>query len=181
MFAALSLAPTQLADAAVRRCIGPDGGTIYTDRPCDQFNAREQATAPPSLSPDAVVDLDNPGLVRSDCARGADSLLFDLRRAVESADINAIAGLYHWPGIGGRTAVFVMNRLEDAVADPGATVELVYPESAFVIDDPAAYPDRPVENPSGIRITRYVDAASARQPELLLGLRRHAGCWWIHF
>jgi hypothetical protein len=169
------------AHAAVRRCIGPDGGTIYTDRPCDQFNAREQAAAPPSLAPDAAIDLDNPGPVRSDCARNADGLLFDLRRAVENADINAIAGLYHWPGIGGRAAVSVMDRLEDVVADPGASVDLVFPEAAFVVDNPSAYPNLPVENPIGIRISRYVDAESARAPEQVLGLRRHAGCWWIHF
>lgn len=173
------LAATGNAHAEVRRCIGPDGGLIYTDRPCDQFNAREQA-APPAAGTTST-DEDDTGPVRTDCSRTADALLFDLRRAVEHADINAIAGLYHWPGMGARAAVSVMDRLEDVIADPGASVDLVYPESAFVVDNPSAYPDRPPENPIGVRISRYVDADSGRPAEQMLGLQRHAACWWIHF
>lgn len=178
LLALLIAAPAQ---AVVRRCIGPDGGTIYTDRPCDQFNAREQVPTPPGVGNEAILGAEDTGPVRSDCSRTPDALLFDLRRAVESSNINALAGLYHWPGTGGRTAVSIMNRLEDLTAEPGASIDLIYPEAAFVIDDPAAYPDLPVENPVGIRITRYVDADSERAPERSLGLRRHAGCWWIHF
>lgn len=169
------------ASAVVRRCIGPDGGTIYTDRPCDQFNARDQPAAPPALAPGAISLEENTGPVRSDCARSPEGLLFDIRRAVESSNINALAGLYHWPGTGGRAAVSIMNRLEDLTTEPGASVDLIYPESAFVVDNPAAYPDLPVENPSGVRISRYVDAQTGVAPERVLGLIRHAGCWWIRF
>ena len=169
------------AHTAVRRCIGPDGGTIYTDRPCDQFNAREQTATPPAPGNTADMSADDTGPVRSDCSRSPDALLFDLRRAIESSNVNAIAGLYHWPGTGGRAAVSIMDRLEDLTTEPGAAVDLVYPEAAFVVDNPAAYPDLPVENPVGIRITRYVDAESGSAPERSLGLRRYAGCWWIHF
>lgn len=177
----LAFAPAREAHAVVRRCIGPDGGTIYTDRPCDQFNAREQVATQPDPGNTAAGSIDDTGPVRSDCSRTPDALLFDLRRAVESANINALAGLYHWPGTGGRAAVHIMDRLEGLTVEAGASVDLVYPESAFVIDNPAAYPDMPAENPTGIRITRYVDAASGQVPEQTLGLRRHAGCWWIHF
>lgn len=169
------------AHAAIRRCIGPDGGTIYTDRPCDQFDAREQAPSPPTPGNTLVPEVEDTGPVRSDCARSAESLLFDLRRAVEHGDINAIAGLYHWPGTGGRVAVSVMDRLEDVVSDAGANVDLVYPDAAFVVDDPAAYPDLPPENPIGVRISRVVDATSGRMPEQILELHRYAACWWIHF
>ena len=177
----LSLLMATPAHAVVRRCIGPDGGTIYTDRPCDQFNAREQSPTPSAPGNEAILGADDTGPVRSDCSRTPDALLFDLRRAIESSNVNALAGLYHWPGTGGRAAVPIMDRLEDLAAEPGASVDLVYPEAAFVVDNPAAYPDLPVENPVGIRITRYVDADSERVPERSLGLRRHAGCWWIHF
>ena len=55
LFALLSLAPAHDAHAVVRRCIGPDGGTIYTDRPCDQFNAKEQ-TAAPAPGNETIID-----------------------------------------------------------------------------------------------------------------------------
>ena len=74
-----------------------------------------------------------------------------------------------------------MDRLEALTAAPGASIDLVYPEAAFVVDNPGAYPNLPVENPVGIRLTRYVDAESRRAPEESLGLQRHAGCWWIRF
>lgn len=167
------------ATAVVRRCVGPDGGTIYTDRPCDQFNARDYKAPPATATSDSSAD--DTGPVRSDCSRTPDALLFDLRRAVESSNINALAGLYHWPGVGGRAAVSIMDRLEDLAAEPGASVDLIYPEAAFVVHDRAAYPELPAENPIGIRVARVVDAASMRAPEQTLGLRRHAGCWWIHF
>ena len=176
-----SLLMANNASAVVRRCIGPDGGTIYTDRPCDQFNAREQAPTPSTLGTDATLGAENTGPVRSDCSRTPDALLFDLRRAVESSNINALAGLYHWPGTGGRAAVSIMDRLEDLTAEPGASIDLVYPEAAFVVDDPGAYPNLPVENPVGIRLWRYVDADSGQASEQSLGLQRHAGCWWIRF
>jgi hypothetical protein len=170
------------ADDGIRRCIGPDGVSIYTDRPCDTFNAVDRK-APPVSGTHAAPDIDTPtGFTRSDCARRADTLLFDLRRAIESDNVNQLAGLYHWPGIGRRASTAIMDRLERVVAQPLASVELVYPDIAPVLDDPGAFPPgTPSEDPTGIRILQVDPGEIEPRYRQDLRLVRHAACWWIAF
>lgn len=180
------------ADAAVRRCIGPDGGTIYTDRPCEQFQARDadvpaDEDANPAPSAAAGTDADRPleayGPAWSDCARTPDALLFSLRRIFEHRDINGLAGLYHWSGMGGHNANAVMQHLESLLHWSSGSVDLVYPDAAFVVHAPQDWPDLPPEDPIGVRLVAPQASLDYSQPEesRVLGLVRHAGCWWLHF
>lgn len=161
----------------IHRCVDRQGVSIYTDRPCAQFNAVDRL---PSPTPETRRV--EGGLVRSDCARRPDTLLFDLRRAIESDDINAAAGLYHWPGISGRAAVGVMNRLQRLISRPLAAAELVYPEIAPVHEDPAAFPaGTPEEDPVAVRIEQTLPGEIVPSGSEELRLVRHAECWWLRF
>lgn len=179
------------AGATVRRCIAADGTTIYTDRPCAHFDADEavQATEPlspaPALPPRIAgeLPLSAYGPAYADCARTPEALLFTLRRALEYRDINHLAGLYHWPGMGKYSATAVMGRLEDLAAQSDGSAELVYPEAAFVVHNPQAYPDLPPEDPIGMRLPTFHNGGlSEAAPEATtLRIVHHAGCWWLSF
>ncbi len=163
--------PISIAQADVRRCKADDGTTIYTDQPCDHFKAQEIRDKPlPKPARTRVEESEGP--IHADCSRTAETFLFDLRRALEYGDVNALAGLYHWPGAG--YVVGVMNHLERLAKESGGTADLIYPESAFVVNDPDAYPGLPPEDPEAVQI------GSPERGEKLW-LVRHAGCWWLRF
>ncbi|MCX7557184.1 hypothetical protein OS187_10205 [Xanthomonadaceae bacterium JHOS43] len=186
-----TLLPSADAEAAVRRCIAADGTTIYTDRPCEHFDARDSAppsepegnapALPPRLPGESPLSAYGP--VHADCARTPEALLFTLRRTLEHRDINALAGLYHWPGMGRFSATTVMNQLEALAADSDGSADLIYPDAAFVVHDPQAYPDLPPEDPIGVRLPAFhAGGLSEAAPDAAtLRVVRHAGCWWLTF
>ena len=161
------------AQAEVRRCQADDGTTIYTDQPCAHFKAqeiRQPPDVPGGNTLAAPFERERP--IRTDCSRTADAFLFDLRRALEYGNVNALAGLYHWPGAGGSR--WIMDNLERLARESGGTADLVYPEAAFVMNDPDAYPGLPPEDPEAVQ--SGPEGTGAR-----LSLVRDAGCWWLHF
>jgi len=177
-FYGLLLATHVDAANGIRRCISPEGVSIYTDQPCAKFNAVDRKP-PPSAGNTST---ESSGLARSDCVRRTDTLLFDLRQALESDDINKLAGLYHWPGISGRGASGIMDRLQRLSARPLASVELVYPDSTPVRDNPDAFPPGvPSEDPVGVHIEQMMPGEIAPSFAEDLRLVRHAECWWLRF
>lgn len=178
----LLLADPAAAGDGIRRCIGPDGGTIYTDRPCESFDATELASPRPHGSSDGSIEANDVGPVNSDCARLPETLLFELRRGIERRDVNLLAAYYHWPGTGRGTARHVMDRLERLVAEPAVAVELVYPEVAPVLQDPDAFPPgTPPEDPLGILIQQVAPGELIPRAEVMLHAVRNAECWWVRF
>lgn len=180
LLAFCNLLLTSHVDAAegIRRCISPEGVSIYTDQPCAKFNAVDRKPQPTAGS----TSTENTGFARSDCVRRTDTLLFDLRQALESDDINKLAGLYHWPGTSGRSAQSIMDRLERLSARPLASVELVYPDSTPVRDNPDAFPPGvPPEDPVRVHIEQMMPGEIAPSFAEDLRLVRHAECWWLRF
>lgn len=174
-------AMTVTAGDGIRRCIGSDGGTIYTDRPCATFDAIERAPAR-EVDADSRSSGESVGPVNSDCARLPDTLLFELRRGIERRDVNLLAAYYHWPGTGRGSARHVMDRLERLVARPAVAVELVYPEVAPVHQNPDAFPPgTPPEDPVGILIQQVEPGEFVPRSEMMLQTVRNAQCWWVRF
>ncbi len=186
------------AAAAVRRCVAEDGSLIFTDRTCDYFDAREVAPTPPveahAPPAGAAVLIDGSGAqepplasygpVAVDCARTPEALLATLRQLLETRDVNGLSGLYHWPGMGKWSARAVMDRLEAIAAQSDGSAELIYPDAAFVVLDPDAYPGMPPEDPEAVRIGAFHEGGlsqPAPPPLATLGVIRHAGCWWLRF
>jgi hypothetical protein len=185
LFASL---PAAAADG-IRRCVAADGGTIYTDRACDSLDAvevkpRSQPANPATATTGGGItrEIESTGPVRSDCARRTDTLLFDIRRAIEQGNVNHLAGVYHWPGTSGRSARYVMDRLQTLADHPGATVELVYPEVTPVLDDPESFPPgTPTEDPQAVRVTESAFDGTVPLLDQQLRLVRNAECWWVRF
>jgi hypothetical protein len=167
----------------IRRCIGAGGVSIYTDRACEELDAVDRLPPPPPDLPQASAD--DAGFTRRGCARRADALLFELRRAIESGNVNQIAGLYHWPGVGQRAARGIMGRLEALADRPLAAVELVYwarepePVSEFVADGDST--PAPVDEPIGVRIDQAMPGEVTPSFSVYLDLVQHVECWWVRF
>lgn len=148
------------AQAQVRRCELPTGQTVYTDRRCDAIGAVERRAAPPQ----ARLRSHRPG-----CARSLRDLHFEVAASIEAGDVNRLAGLYHWTGMGTRQAYDVMQRLQAIVDRPFVDLQPVYAG-----DDPYPVGRAPI----GFRIDQ-VSARGSTPVRVGLGLRKHLDCWWI--
>lgn len=152
------------AHAAVRRCVLPDGTTVFTDRRCDTLGAAERK-APPRTG---GVQLRTH---RASCARSLRDLYFEVSSALESRDANRLAAVYHWPGHSTRDGYGVMQRLQAIVARPLVGLEPVYPGG-----DTDAYATG--RTPIAFRIEQTL-ANGSTPSRTLLGLRKHLQCWWV--
>jgi hypothetical protein len=158
------------SQAQVRRCTGPDGTAIYTDRRCADIGATERV---PHAAPGQPAQF-----YRGGCARNLLDLVYELTAAVDSHDVNRVAGLYHWVGMSSSGAVSVMNRLDLIAQRPLVDIVPVYPATAQGEGD--YYPQATVRRaPIGLRLEQTLSNGSTPS-RTMLGLRRYLGCWWVH-
>ena len=168
--------------AQVKRCTAADGSLVYTDRKCDDIGASERASALPMTG--GTIS----GRYRSVCARTVQDLVYSFSNALQSGDVNQVAGVYDWTGMGNSNAYQVMSRLETIAKRPLIDVQPMYSGGTN------AYGDGIVEfdETTGEVITR-----EPRKPRLIglrveqtltngstpsrthFGLRQRMGCWWI--
>ena len=112
VFALLSaLALAAPAQSQIRRCVTEDGGHVYTDRACADLGASERMSRRGPGSAGGRV-------IRRDCSRRLQDLVFELTAAIDSRDVNRLAGIYHWPGTSSRTGYAIMGRLDAIVNRP---------------------------------------------------------------
>ena len=158
------------SQAQVRRCTGPDGTAIYTDRLCADIGATDRVPHPAAGQPGQFY--------RGGCARNLLDLVYELTAAVDSHDVNRVAGLYHWVGMSSSGAVSVMNRLDLIAQRPLVDIVPVYPATAQGEGD--YYPQATVRRaPIGLRLEQTLSNGSTPS-RTMLGLRRYLGCWWVH-
>jgi hypothetical protein len=158
------------SQAQVRRCTGPDGTAIYTDRRCADIGATDRVPHPTAGQPGRFY--------RGGCAHNLLDLVYELTAAVDSHDVNRVAGLYHWVGMSSSGAVAVMDRLDLIAQRPLVDIVPVYPASAGGEGD--YYPQATVRRaPIGLRLEQTLSNGSTPS-HTMLGLRRYLGCWWVH-
>lgn len=97
------------ASAQIRRCTTADGGHVYTDRECKDVGAVERQPRQAGQSG---------RLIRRDCSRNVQDLVFEMTAAIDNRDVNRLAGIYHWPGTSSRGAHAIMQRLDAVVQRP---------------------------------------------------------------
>lgn len=160
----LMLLPSAPVGAQVRRCALADGTTVFTDQRCDVIGAVER-TAPAPGAPQLRS-------YRPACPRTLRDLAFEVSSAVEAHDVNRLAGVYLWNGMGTREAYALMDRLQ-AIADrPLVDVQPIWPGGA---DDDPTTPTRP---PVGLRLEQ-TSARGSTPMRAVFGLRKYLDCWWI--
>jgi hypothetical protein len=173
------LSPSAPARGEVRRCVTPDGRTLYTDRRCDSLGAIERAA--PARDPGRSVA--STRLYRGGCARNLQDLMYELTTSIDSGDVNRLAALYHWPGMSSGPAERIMRRLDDIVRRPLVDVVPIQPPVADPVAgvtlDGNVYPQASVRAaPVGLRVEQTL-ANGATPARTVFGLRRHMACWWI--
>lgn len=169
------------ARAQVRRCTAPDGTLVYTDRKCQDIGAVERPAAATSIGSIGQYR-------RPTCARNVHDLAYSLGNALNSADVNQVAGLYDWAGMSTSSGYQVMGRLQVIASRTLVDVQPTYsvganeygydvvefdPQTGAVLTKPASRP-RLV----GLRVEQVL--ADGHTPSrVVFGLRQRLGCWWI--
>ena len=117
-----------------------------------------------------------------DCARDRVELMFQLSAAVDSGDVNRIAALYDWNGMGIAASRDVMDRLEAVAARPLLDVVPVYPPDP--VDDGLFLPPWPLDladqAPVALRVDQFLPDSSGTV-STTFAMRRRMGCWWVAF
>lgn len=165
--------------AQVRRCVGPDGGTVYTDRACSAVGASNSLAERPRGQAPAY---------RGGCQRQLRGLIQEMSHAIHSGDTNRLVTLYHWRGMSQRSGYQVLDRLDaitrqpllDITAQrpaPPVSAAPTAPFSSWVSarDIPTAAPQRP---PTSLRVDQAGPGGSGTR-QTVFSLHRHLGCWWV--
>jgi hypothetical protein len=174
--AALSLLPAGPAHAEVHRCTNPDGESVYTDKRCSDIGALDRLPRT-SAGPAGASRL-----YRSSCSRTLQDLVYELTSAIDSRDVNRLAGIYDWNGMSTANAYRIMARLDAIAQRPLVDVMPVLPRVADedgTLVDGEYYPQVAVRRaPSGLRLEQTL-GGTATPARTVLGLRRYLGCWWV--
>jgi len=117
------------AQAQIRRCVTEDGGHVYTDRQCKDLGATERV-------PRQSMVQQGGRLIRRDCSRNLQDLVFELTASIDNRDVNRLAGIYHWPGTSTRGAHAIMGRLDGIVNRPLVGIAPVQPAPPPTAVDP---------------------------------------------
>ncbi|WP_133477326.1 hypothetical protein [Cognatilysobacter segetis] len=166
LLALLPLATPSPVSAQVRRCVLDDGTTVFTDQRCDVIGATERPTSGASTA--------QLRSYRPACPRTLRDLAFEVSSAVESHDVNRLAGVYLWTGMGTHAGYALMDRLQAVVDRPLVDVQPIWPG----VDDepyPTTVPTRP---PVGLRLEQTSKRGST-PVRTVFALRKQLDCWWI--
>lgn len=167
--AALFLFAPVAGQAQVNRCTTSHGLTLYTDQRCTDLDSVR------SLQP----RLDHEGsgrLYRHGCARNVQDLMHEVTSAIDSGDVNRLAGVYHWAGMSGRAGYSVMSRLGAVVQRP--LIDIVPIGAAGPDSDQGWQYPRTVHNPVGLRVEQTL-ANTSTPSRTTFGMHQHFGCYWI--
>ena len=163
---------------SINRCMGADGTTIYTDRRCSDVGASarpQRGMATPART------------AYRGCARNLQDLVHEVSTAIDSRDVNRLAGVYHFTGMSSRGGHGVMDRLDAIVQRPLIDIVPVQAEPPAVAPaggyaastfPPQATAAAARRRPVGLRLEQTAgDRITPRST--VFGLRRHMGCWWV--
>lgn len=171
LLASCSWAPP--ASAQVRRCTGPDGTAIFTDRKCADIGASERL-------PRAAGQAAGLRLYRRGCARNLQDLVYEMTTAIDAHDPNRLAGVYHWVGVSSRNATGIMNRLDSVARRPLVDIVPIAARTPASADEALYYPSTIPQRqpPVALRVEQTLGNSSTPS-RTVFGLQRHFDCWWI--
>lgn len=164
---------------AINRCLDPDGKIVYTDKKCEDVGAVLQNLPKP---------IGNTGysMVRT-CARTPDDLLWDLRGALETGDINRAAGLFLWKGNDTAESNRRLDQLNKISYQSLISVELLFPEAEDTqvkFDADGNIIEAPVRGPPvpyGIRVDFFANKKQTETSSMRFGIEKHMQCYWVSF
>lgn len=150
------------AQDAISRCVDENGTRVFSDRSCSFLEMREY-----DALPDVILPKGTPSRLTG-CSRQVDTLETWVRAALDSGDVNHLAGLYHWADATSHTVDTVLPGLQELARLSLIELEI---ESAYV---DGIY--RPVR--------LWLDQHDPQRPDKTIRtsffLVMNAGCWWLH-
>lgn len=170
---------TALAPAAgqttIHRCVGANGGPVFTDQPCMALDATPLERSPasaPRMAPPAPVML---------CAANARQLKRVVIEAFAEHDANRLAGVMLWGGYGASAAVADIRALQRTMRERLLGLNT---EPASDADSAAAgSSSTSIAEEAPAPTAMVVDTRSGDGAEALHSLRfeivRRAGCLWL--
>jgi hypothetical protein len=120
LLALLLLALPAAAQDAIHRCVGTDGGPVFTDQPCTSVGAMSVMPAAAVNPLDAEPEGPSAGLL---CAKDLAELRQGVAQAFASRSANRIGGLILWNGYGSSGAVDNLRAMEALVRQPLVSLE----------------------------------------------------------
>ncbi|MEX2498670.1 MAG: hypothetical protein WD397_07325 [Wenzhouxiangellaceae bacterium] len=148
--------------SGIYRCVGEDNVLIFTDRACSMLGAQERKA---ETDRPAAFALQFPS---QDCSRRIDTLQTRIRLALESGDVNQLAGLYHWLDATIHTVDILMPELQVISGRPLNSIEI------------ESYDFDGVEYPIRLWLDQHVPERPARTIRTGFSLIMNSGCWWLH-
>ena len=181
LFACIAWLPRH-AHAQVRQCIGSDGALVYTDRKCEDIGASERPAS------QAAIGIGGPRMHRGSCSRSVQDLVYSLSSAIQSGDVNQVAGVYDWTGMSTSNGYRLMARLDAIAKRPLVDVQPMYSgganEYGYDIvefdEETGAVLSKPPRKAQlvGLRVEQTLGNGSTPS-RTVFGLRKHLGCWWV--
>ena len=162
--------------SGLHRCVDANGGTVFSDQPCEDIGAITRPDAAPASG-----SANTGRLHAHTCAHTADGLLHGLKIAIASGDVNQLSAFYHWPGIGNAEADEILKRLQQIAGLSIVSAELVRPHPLPETGgDPLPSPAQTADA-TAIELVQSKPAADATPMRTTFALTQYMGCWWVHF
>lgn len=160
----------------IYRCVGAHGEPVFSGQPC--------ANPVPSTSAGNAIAQDNG--FGSLCAGSPEALRTSIAQAFAARDVNRLAGLILWRGMGEASVRAALRSLGGWVEQPLAGIAIASATGPPVADagpvptasaQPAALPRMAPRQPTGFEISTGGGAGSTRD----FGITEIGGCWWLTF
>ena len=185
-----ALAPSVSAQT-IHRCESASGGLVFTDQDCHLLGTAYRIDAGGES-----VRRARPGMQRvaqggprsfrfgvGCAARTPEGMLGAVRSAIESGDVNQLAGLYDWNGANRRHAMGVVRRMQNIVKRDLLTIEFDYAdyEPTFALHDIATGPAPAAAKPAlpDVVVAHYAWGEGGSSDGERFSLTRDSGCIWL--
>jgi hypothetical protein len=187
-FLLLAWAVPAAAQTEIHRCIGANGGAVFTDQPCAALQATPVTAATPTHDIPLVAPL--PIL----CAASLDELRQSVIDAFANRDANRMAGLMLWDGYGRGGAIADIRSLSQWMKQPLLDVEVpgapaadgddsTLPAAAGGSVEPFAteVPPHPASASDQLVLHTAGNDGSGSPRDLRFRIVRQAGCLWLRY
>lgn len=178
-----------MAQTTIHRCIGANGGAVFSDQPCAALQATPVgASKPPTAVSTADASTAPPPIL---CAASVGKLRQSIIEAFARHDANRLAGLILWDGYSEDSVTGDIQSLNKLVKE--ALLDINVPGTAGTNSGPApaqslggieldpfdpATPTAPAPAPDGNRLLLHTAGNDGSQ-ERRFDLVRRAGCLWL--
>ncbi|WP_395120144.1 DUF4124 domain-containing protein [Rhodanobacter sp. FW102-FHT14D06] len=175
--ALLACAAPAAAQTPIHRCIGANGGAVFTDQPCAALRATPVNPATPTDTPAPSGPL--PVL----CAANIEELRQSVIDAFARRDSVRMGGLILWDGYGRGAAIADIRALTALMEQPLLQVDLPAPAaSAAALPDnwpPLAGDPAPAATAARDQLVLHTAGADGAGSTWRFDIVRRAGCLWL--